>query len=732
MRRGLFWTTALVAALSLTAAEEKKDVRVELREKTARVQRLAGMYAASIVTVRVSFKAEADGTYPDAKLSYGCPACGSGRSHCPSISDSVEKDLPLLMTGFVLAPDRVLVQDLALRPSWVSRIEIVAAGGVCGAKPLTRYPAENGLLLATEKPLAGVKPLAFTGVATNAPSHFYLVDEVDGRRFAGLKEIPKNYRYDAATGISVVGGNPNTLVVDASNRVVTVALQRDFTLDGDVRTPPSAWKGEAPEALETRVQELEARMKTMLLPVYLHIEEEKKEGSRGSLMFLSSAERKLTGDVDAMGLALPEGEVLVCLALDSSKVAGLDKMEATLPNGTKAPLEFVGAFPEYAAFLLKFKDGRTPEGVRAATFYGKPVATLARETAYALRPANQNGRVRLSLAPRVLNDFRRSRGGVVVPSDLGDDEGSFLVRASGEIVAFSVQSRQGQRSWQSRAALSGAVAGPLIAAHDFDPEYAVRKGKDRIRIAWIGVEAQAMTSELAREKKAQGFLEAAGEFGEAAKGALVGKVYAGTPAARAGVREGDVLLWVRRAKGQRRERLEAREGHGGLDFMSVFERMPLALFDRYGVTPWPEVEGGVNETFTRLGIGTKVVLAWVQDGEKREAELTLEQAPVHHRTAKRIRNRRLGLVAADLTFEVRAYLKLADNAPGVVIAKMQEGSPAAVAGLRPCEVVTEVDGRPVTGAVAFADMIRGRKELTFSVRRLDATRIVQIRLPDDK
>ena len=31
----------------------------------------------------------------------------------------------------------------------------------------------------------------------------------------------------------------------------------------------------------------------------------------------------------------------------------------------------------------------------------------------------------------------------------------------------------------------------------------------------------------------------------------------------------------------------------------------------------------------------------------------LEQAPVHYRTARRIRNRTLGLVAADLTFSVR-------------------------------------------------------------------------------
>ena len=132
--------------------------------------------------------------------------------------------------------------------------------------------------------------------------------------------------------------------------------------------------------------------------------------------------------------------------------------------------------------------------------------------------------------------------------------------------------------------------------------------------------------------------------------------------------------------------------------------------------------------FTKLGIGTKVVLAWASGGEKHEAELVLEQAPVHYRTARRIRNRTLGLVAADLTFEVRAYLKLADDAPGVVITKMQEGSPAAVAGLRPFEVITSVNGEDVPSSKRFAEMIKGQKDLTFSVRRLDATRIVRMQV----
>ena len=446
------------------------------------------------------------------------------------------------------------------------------------------------------------------------------------------------------------------------------------------------------------------------------------------MFYSSSDDETRAGDVDTFGFALADGEVLMPLNLDSGKVAALDKMEATLPDGKKAPLEFVGAFAEYGLFLLRFADGRTPPGVQPIAFSKASSDGLDRQTAYLARPRNRNGKVQFSLAPRKILAFKRVFGGVVVPSAAPENNsGEMLLLESGELAALGGHVRstgESGGSWRSRTSIPGAALARLVAARDFDPEFALRKGKDRIRVAWIGVETQPMTKELAREKKSQGFLS-----GEDGMGSLVGKVYTNTPAARAGIKEGDVLLWVRRTTSERHEKLESRDSRSfGMDIEGIFDRLPVSTFDRYGITPWPQVESGVNNVFTRLGIGTKVVIAWVSGGEKHEAELVLEQAPVHYRTARRIRNRTLGIVAADLTFEVRAYLKLADDAPGVVITKMQEGSPSAVAGLRPFEVISSVNGEPVTNAIRFAELIKEKKDLTFSIRRLDVTRIVRIQL----
>ena len=63
-----------------------------------------------------------------------------------------------------------------------------------------------------------------------------------------------------------------------------------------------------------------------------------------------------------------------------------------------------------------------------------------------------------------------------------------------------------------------------------------------------------------------------------------------------------------------------------------------------------------------------------------------------------------------------------------MVAKCKNGSPAAIAGVRPFELVTKVDDAPVADARAFLEATRGRESLTLTVRRLTKTRIVRVSL----
>ena len=81
-----------------------------------------------------------------------------------------------------------------------------------------------------------------------------------------------------------------------------------------------------------------------------------------------------------------------------------------------------------------------------------------------------------------------------------------------------------------------------------------------------------------------------------------------------------------------------------------------------------------------------------------------------------------------MTQEVRKYFKFDEKAPGVVVTKVKGGGTAAVAGIRPLELILEVNGENVVSAKDFVEKTKGKKDLTFTVRRLTATRMVPIKL----
>ena len=86
------------------------------------------------------------------------------------------------------------------------------------------------------------------------------------------------------------------------------------------------------------------------------------------------------------------------------------------------------------------------------------------------------------------------------------------------------------------------------------------------------------------------------------------------------------------------------------------------------------------------------------------------------------------MTVKDMTPEVRKYFKFDEKAPGVVVSKVKSGGIAAVAGIRPLELILEVDGQGVTSARDFAERVKGRKEISFNVRRLTETRIVPVKV----
>ena len=215
----------------------------------------------------------------------------------------------------------------------------------------------------------------------------------------------------------------------------------------------------------------------------------------------------------------------------------------------------------------------------------------------------------------------------------------------------------------------------------------------KARRGWIGVNIQSVTDEIA---------ESLGL--DKARGALVARVSDGGPAEKAKIQAGDVILKF--------------DGHD----VTEMRRLPRLVAE----TP---VDKTVPLVVWRKG---KEVTVPVKVGELEEAE---QVAAVPNDTGRNAPGPAtptvdtLGMSLAPLSQELRERFEINDRTRGVVITRVEDGSPAAERGLRPGEVIVEVNQEAVNSPQQVADKVtqaktQGRRGVLVMVDRQGEQRFV--------
>jgi serine protease Do len=196
------------------------------------------------------------------------------------------------------------------------------------------------------------------------------------------------------------------------------------------------------------------------------------------------------------------------------------------------------------------------------------------------------------------------------------------------------------------------------------------KDKGELSRSWIGVQIQDLTPELAKS------------FGlSSTAGALVADVVPDGPAAKAGVQAGDVL--------------------------TRFNGKPV---DSSSALP-------VLVSLTESGHEVDVEL-W-RNGKKQTSGIRLESRPGQDGArAKAVKpSGGFGLSLRELTPEVRQRLGI-EAANGALVSEVAPGSPAARAGVRPGDVVTELQGKP----------LRSPGELANALEKVPSGQVVRLKV----
>ncbi|MDP9039784.1 MAG: trypsin-like peptidase domain-containing protein [Acidobacteriota bacterium] len=160
-----------------------------------------------------------------------------------------------------------------------------------------------------------------------------------------------------------------------------------------------------------------------------------------------------------------------------------------------------------------------------------------------------------------------------------------------------------------------------------------------------------------------------------ATGALVAQVTPDAPAAKAGLKQGDVI-----------DQLDGRK-------IADASALQVAVSQRQ---PGETVHLGILRDGQPRTVDVKV-------GEYRKAGAEVAETESGSGPGKA---GRLGVAVDDLNSEVRQQLNLPAEVKGAAIAEVRPGSPAEDAGLQPGDVVQEVNRTPIGSAEQFANAVR--------------------------
>lgn len=196
---------------------------------------------------------------------------------------------------------------------------------------------------------------------------------------------------------------------------------------------------------------------------------------------------------------------------------------------------------------------------------------------------------------------------------------------------------------------------PINVARDM---LAQLKSKGKVARGWLGIVIQRITPEIART------------FGiKESEGALVADVMENSPAEKAGIRRGDLIV-----------------SYNGKKVKD-------------------------NDTLPRLvavtEIGKKARIVLIRDKKQMEVDVVVgELQDEALKTKKTEVEKDIGLVVQDITAEVAKHLNLKKDVRGVIVTDVLPGSPAQDADIRSGDVIREIGRKPVRSVGEFKNALK--------------------------
>ena len=449
----------------------------------------------------------------------------------------------------------------------------------------------------------------------------------------------------------------------------------------------------------------------------------------------------------AYGYAVSPTEILVPMHMDSKQAAKIDKFFVKFSPRDRRPADWVGAYKDVGAFVIRLSKGKLPAYLQLA---GKDLPRT--KPFWVARPRKRYGKTYVDLTTNRL--FGKSRGYA------GEHHwyplrriqgGAMLVDFSGRLAGMYLRQKtehEEERRLERTRSYYGGPSGDgeervfLVSeirdeltkptAH-LDAKIKVKTRTESKRRNWFGVEFVPMGSDLAEQFK----VERPTRDGRV--GFLINAVYPSSPAAKMGLKVGDILLKIQAPGMPYPIELASQLAGGRMDFGYRGRWYPGMGDDDFGSpgSTWKNRLNFLTRAMDAIGTGKTVRIIYYRRGKGKDdpgkavtVDYKIERAPPDFESAPKWKNRKIGITAKDLTYEVRLALNLKSDAPGVVVARIEPGSPAMIGRIFPNELITTADGKPITSARQLRDCIAAAKKAGKDKVRLTILRLGHTRFAD--
>ncbi len=640
----------------------------------------------------------------------------------PGGEQAIREERAAEQTGFLLSPKIVLTGDIITHPRFIKRLFVSFDGQQVQAVPKAYIADRRAMLLELSEPLKGAKPLVFDAKAEEPylAVHYGRYGTTLTKRIWPLK---LSTAFTTETNRRYLAGPSDCLITDKEGKAVTVSMDSEWPIDDSWKGSPLNWPVIQAEKMKKALSDLEESAGKSLLQVTLNFRSPKKGGAGDYY----NREESQT-EIDTVGVLVARNRIFVLANMPPKVTARLERVRVYLP-GTAEPVvaKFECTLKDYGGFIAtpeKPLDGAITLSTEDTRKYQNQLLLTAKIII--------QGKKRVAyFAYNRITAYGLGWKRHMYPEVGWGDRDSFFFDIDGTLVAIPVARRE-KVSIQER----GGSDGLLLTATSYltevlgDLDTNIDKAniplteEEESRLAWMGVELQGLNKELARINNVSDLTN------DGATGALVSYVYPDSPADKAGIKAGFVLLRIH-AEDQPKPidiRVETSGFAGGTFPWERLDEVPEQYYDRIP-TPWPSRENLLTRALTDLGFGKKYQAEFFSDGKIVRKDFEVLVSPPHYDTAKRYKSAPLGLTARNLTYELQRYFQKKPEDAGVIISKIEPGSKASVSGLKPYEIITHVNGKEVADVEEFEKLVKDQDELQLLVKRMTRGRTVKIKLP---